>query len=190
MQLIGIQTKLSTTNKESVGIPKILKWISENLEEFRWNFFYRNLNEFSLKIIQEDVCEPQMNPSILHNDPEKTEEWVFQTTEKALVKSVVRFQRKIMSNLLEQVEQLLPMLLMTSAICNSIAAFVCAWYVLLLWSNRFAYAYAANYYDEAANPINDGSRPAQNANDKVNESRCQPFSWLLSWISNLTLFKY
>ena len=75
---------------------------------------------------------------------------------------------------------MLPILLMASAICNGVAVFVCAWYVLLLWSNRFAYAYAANYYDESANPINGSARPAQKANDTANESSCQPFSWLLS----------
>jgi len=79
-----------------------------------------------------------------------------------------------------QVERLLPIFLMASAVCNGVACFVCAWYVLLLWSNRFAYAYAANYYDESAKPISGSTRPARNANDAANQSSCQPFSCLLS----------
>lgn len=38
--------------------------------------------------------------------------------------------------------ELLPIYLSTSAVTNGLAVLVSSWYIVLLWSNRFAYTYA------------------------------------------------
>lgn len=38
--------------------------------------------------------------------------------------------------------RLLPVYLSTSAVINALACLVTCWYIILLWSNRFAYTYA------------------------------------------------
>ena len=41
-----------------------------------------------------------------------------------------------------QVEHILSMYLLASAVAHGVAVFVCVCYILLLWSNRYAYTYA------------------------------------------------
>ena len=41
-----------------------------------------------------------------------------------------------------QVQNVLPVYLISSAVANGTAVVVCIWYILLLWSSRYAYTYA------------------------------------------------
>lgn len=41
-----------------------------------------------------------------------------------------------------EVLEVLPIYLLTSAVTNGLAILVSSWYIVLLWSNRFAYTYA------------------------------------------------
>lgn len=41
-----------------------------------------------------------------------------------------------------EVQHELPVYLITSAVTNGLACFVSIWYIILLWSNRYAYTYA------------------------------------------------
>jgi len=41
-----------------------------------------------------------------------------------------------------EVKQELPVYLIASAVTNGLACLISSWYIILLWSNRFAYTYA------------------------------------------------
>lgn len=76
-----------------------------------------------------------------------------------------------------QVEKVLLIYLLTSAVANGVAVFVCGWYTLLLWSNRFAYAYASNYYEESI-LMNSAPKTQSHVNDS--KTSCPPLSWFIS----------
>lgn len=55
-----------------------------------------------------------------------------------------------------EVLEILPIYLLSSAVTNGLACLVSSWYIVLLWSNRFAYTYAglklSEYNANAAMP--------------------------------------